>query len=249
MTSIARPSLHLHERMPHVCSLDPSAPQYHKYPRPAGQLLLHPTTARQSDARDWTVRQRRPEGALTLPPLSVWHPASNSHTPSSEPTDTSYQIHRQPDFLRHQPGSQLPHVSRPPSYTDHSRPLHRHPEATYHSFVEHHPIVRSQRHPSYADDHSYSSPALDRAPSCTGVDETEGGGDMDVHLSTDPATLPSDLTAPPVSMITPSKERRPHKCPHEDCQMSFPRPSALRTHLNKHTGDKRTSGQELQGDR
>ena len=240
MTSVTRPSLHPHERAPFGCSLDPSSTQYHQQFQQPGQLLIHPTTTRQSNARDWTVRQRHLEGA-TLPPLSVRRTGSSSHIPSSEHDFASHQAHRQTDLPRpHRPS----HTQQLSSYVDHSRRLQRHSGDVHHSVLEHHPIVRSQRHPSHPGDHIYSSPVLERVPFWTGVDETEGDRDMDVRLPTDAAAPPSGSTAPRnLPAIISPKERRPHKCPHEDCQMSFPRPSALRTHLNKHTGDKRTPNQ------
>lgn len=241
MTSVTRPSLHPHERTLVGTPPDPPATRYHQHPQSADQLLIHPTTTRQSNARDWTVSQRPPDGA-PLPPLSVWRAGWDSHIPSSETIYPSHQTHRQADFPR-----QPSHAQPLPSYTDHSRRLQRQSGVVYRSILKHHPIVRSQRRPSYPDDHIYSPPVLERVPSWTGGEETEGEGNPDIYLPTDSATLPSGQTAPrPLPMIT-SKERRPHKCPHEDCQMSFPRPSALRTHLNKHTGDKRTPHQFSSG--
>ena len=238
MASPTRPSLHPHERAPIGCSLDPTSNQYHQHFHQAGQLLNHSTTTRQSNSRDWTNRQRRPEGPPTLPPLSVWRAGSSSHIPSSEPVFASHQTHRQMDLPKPHAGSQPSYMQPLPSYIDHSRRLQRHSGDAHHSVLEHHPIVRSQRHLSHLDDYIYSSPVLGRVPSWAGVDETEGEGDMG---TTDAAASPTALRNLPV--IVSPKERRPHKCPHEDCQMSFPRPSALRTHLNKHTGDKRTPDQ------
>lgn len=240
MASTTRPSLHPHQRAPIGRILDPSSTQYHPHFQQTGQLLIRPTTTRQSTAKDWTIRQRRPEGASTLPPLSIWR-GSSSHIPSSEPVFASHQTHRQPASPKPQTGSQPPYVQPPSPYADHSRRLQRHSGDIHHSVLEHHPIVRSQRHPSHPHDHIYSSPVLERVPSWTGVDDTEGEGDMDIRLPMDVAALPSGATVPRhLPAIVSPKERRPHKCPHQDCQMSFPRPSALRTHLNKHTGDKRT---------
>lgn len=239
MASVTQSSLHPHEPAPVGCSLDPSATHYRRHSQPVGQLLIHPATTRQSNARDWTIRQRRLDRTPPLPPLSVWHSGSNPHIPPSEPIYASHQARRQTDFPRHQAGS---HSSQPlPSYTDRSHRLQRYSGAIHHSVLEHHPIVRSQRHSHHPNGHSYSSPALERVPSWTGTDEVEGESDMGVHLPTNSVALPSGSAAPrPVPVIISQKERRPHKCPYEDCQMSFPRPSALRTHLNKHTGDKRT---------
>jgi hypothetical protein len=249
MTSVTRPSLHPHEPAPIGCSLDPSETQYRQHSQPVAQLLMHPTT-RQSNARDWAIRQRRPDRSPTLPPLSFWRADSNSHIPPSEPIYASHQAHRQTDFPRHQAGSQSSQTQQLPSYADHSRRLQRYSGAIPHSVLEHHPIVRSQRRPHHPDDNGYSSPVSERIPSWTGTDEMMGDSDMDVYLPTDSVTLPSGSTAPrPVPVIVSPKERRPHKCPHENCQMSFPRPSALRTHLNKHTGDKRTPYQISSSDR
>jgi hypothetical protein len=243
MTSIPQSSLHPHEPALVGCSLDPST-QYRQHPQSAGQVLIHPATMRQSSARDWTIRQHRSDRTPTLPPLSGWRADSNSHIPSSEPMYASHQTRRQTDFPRHQAGSQSSHLQPLPSYTDRSHRLQRYSGAIHHSILEHHPIVPSQRHSHHPNGHIYSSPVLERFPSWTGADEIEGESDTDVHLPTNSVTLPSGSTAPrPVPVIISPKERRPHKCPYEDCQMSFPRPSALRTHLNKHTGDKRTPNQ------
>jgi hypothetical protein len=242
MAGVTRPSLHPHERAPPGCPLDLPVTQCHQYSQQPGQLLIHPTTARQPGARDWTVRQRRLDGAPTLPPLSVWRTSSEALIPSPEPIHASRQTHRQADFFpKHEAGPHPSHVQSLSYYADHSRRLQRHSGGIRHSVLEHHPIVRSQHRRSHSDDHIYSSPVLERVPSWTGVDETEGEGDTDVYFPIASAAMPSHLIAPrPLPVITSPKERRPHKCPHEDCQMSFPRPSALRTHLNKHTGDKRT---------
>ncbi len=242
MTSVTQSSLHPHEPAPVGCSLDPSATQYRQRSQPVGQLLIHPTTSRQSNARDWTFRQRHSDRTPTLPPLSVWRAGLDSNMPPSDPIYASHQARRQPDFPSHQAGSQHSYVQPLPPNTDRSRRLQRYSGAMHHSVLEHHPIVRSQRHPYHPNGgHIYSSPVLERAHSWAGAGEIEGESDMDVHLPTDSITLPSGSAAPrPVPVIISTKERRPHKCPYEDCQMSFPRPSALRTHLNKHTGDKRT---------
>jgi len=244
MANVTRPSLHPHEPSPVGCSLNTSATQYLQRSQPVGQLLTHPTATRQSNTRDWTTGQRRQARTPTLPPLSVWLADSNPHIPPSELVYANHQTHRQTDFPRHQAGSQSSYVPRLPSYADHSRRLQRYSEAVHHSVVDHHPIVRSQHRPHHPDGHIYSSPVLGRVPSWIDADGIEGEGDMDVQLPTDCVTLPSGSTAPRgVQVVTSPKERRPHKCPHEGCQMSFPRPSALRTHLNKHTGDKRTPNQ------
>ena len=242
MTNVTQSSLHPHEPAAVGGSLDPSATQYSQHSQPVGQPLIHPTTTRQSNARDWTIRQRRPDRTPTLPPLSVLRAGSNSHMPPSEPIYASHQARRQTDF---QAGSHTSFVQPLPSNTDRSRRLQRYPGDIHHSVLEHHPIVRSQRHPHHPNGgHNYSSPGLERVPSWAGAHEIEGEGEMDVHLPTDSVTLPSGSAAPrPGPVIVSTKERRPHKCPYEDCQMSFPRPSALRTHLNKHTGDKRTHNQ------
>jgi len=246
MTSFTQSSLHPHEPAPVGCSLDPSSTQYRQRSQSVGQLLIHPATTLQSNARDWTIRQRYSDRTPTLPPLSVWCADSNSDIPPSEPIYASYQTRRQTDFPKHQAGSQSSHVQPLPYYTDRSRRLQSHSGAIHHSVLEHHPIVRSQRHSHHPNGHIYSSPVLGRVPSWTGADEVEGERDMDVHLPTNSVSLPSGSTAPrPVPPIISPKERRPHKCPYGDCQMSFPRPSALRTHLNKHTGDKRTPNQIL----
>jgi len=247
MSSVTRPSLQPRERAPVGSSLDHTANRYYQHCQPTGQLLIHPTTTRQSDASDWTVRHRRPDGAPALPPLSVWRAGLNSHIPSSEPIYASHQTYRQTDFSGHQTSRQPSHAQPFPSYADHPRRLQGQSEAIHYSVLEHHPIVRSQRRPPHPDDHTYSSPVLEYVPSWTGVDETESEGDIGVHLPIDSATLPPGSRA--LAVIISPKERRPHKCPHEDCQMSFPRPSALRTHLNKHTGDKRKPNQFLSGNR
>lgn len=59
------------------------------------------------------------------------------------------------------------------------------------------------------------------------------------RASTIRETISPEIDMPPPPKRRKKKISKMHPCSHPDCNKSFPRPSALATHMNVHSGDKR----------